>query len=399
MLRLCTNPRSVFDETCLMFRTMRDVGFLLRAQQTAAFCQLLAMSSWHLAQHQGAAGSGPVEHLAYSSSGLRDLQAQINDPEACLKDETITGVLVFICSAVSPCVCFTEGRTLLTAKNLIHDPEMLNVHINGLRLMLRQRGSFHTIDLDPAVRLVLFWYEFATIVNLNERPVDTLIRADINGAYLQDRPPYFDAPHDLLPSPSPLVDLASTTSIIASICSMIHNLQEKISEALIERDVWQDPIFPGLHISPLLRALLSLQIQANESASKQRTTERFRLAAILYVSSLRARFGMDTAFQAPGYAEKLLTVPSSLEDDDDLPTSALQDLLLWCSAIAATSRCLSADLRIRFVPAVVARALATSMDDNDGLTQTLRRLVWSEHHLDVETSRLSQIWHQASVGG
>jgi hypothetical protein len=75
-----------------MFRTMRNVGFLNRARHTAAFCQLLAMSSWHLERvfqnrHAGA------EYLAYSLVATRQLQAQINDSSQRLTDDALTAVL------------------------------------------------------------------------------------------------------------------------------------------------------------------------------------------------------------------------------------------------------------------------------------------------------------------
>jgi hypothetical protein len=83
-----------------MFRTMRDVGFLNRARQTAAFCQILAMSSWHLehVSHNQRAGA---EHLAYSLVATRELQSQINDPNQRITDDAIIAVLVFVCCAVS----------------------------------------------------------------------------------------------------------------------------------------------------------------------------------------------------------------------------------------------------------------------------------------------------------
>jgi len=89
----------VFDQTCVMFQIMQKIGFVNLVRQTAAFCQLLAMSSWHL-MHLNHSGS-PKEHLRLSLSATQDLQKQINDPLQCGSDNTIGAVLVFACCAVS----------------------------------------------------------------------------------------------------------------------------------------------------------------------------------------------------------------------------------------------------------------------------------------------------------
>ena len=77
---------------------MRNVGFLNRVRQSAAFRELLAMSSWHLAHLNQ---SRPLnEHLGFSLSATQELQGQINDPVHCSTDDAIGAVLVFACCAV-----------------------------------------------------------------------------------------------------------------------------------------------------------------------------------------------------------------------------------------------------------------------------------------------------------
>ena len=78
---------------------MRDIGFLNRVRQTAAFCQMLAMSSWlldHLSQsHQ------TTDHLGYALVATRELQSQINDSRQSTTDDAVGAVLAFACCAVS----------------------------------------------------------------------------------------------------------------------------------------------------------------------------------------------------------------------------------------------------------------------------------------------------------
>jgi len=89
----------VYDETCIMFRTLRNVGFLNRIRETAAFCQLLAMSSWHLSHLVG--NHRPVEHLGYSVAATQQLQCMVNNPRQRGMDDTIGAVIAFVCCAVS----------------------------------------------------------------------------------------------------------------------------------------------------------------------------------------------------------------------------------------------------------------------------------------------------------
>lgn len=81
-----------------MFRTMRDFGYLNLVRQTAAFCQMLAMSSWHLAhlnQHEQT-----TDHLQYSLVATQALQKQLIDPMQCITDDAVGAVLAFAICAV-----------------------------------------------------------------------------------------------------------------------------------------------------------------------------------------------------------------------------------------------------------------------------------------------------------
>jgi hypothetical protein len=81
-----------------MFRTMRDFGYLNWVRQTSAFCQMLAMSSWHLAhlnQHERA-----TDHLQYSLVATQALQKQLTDPTHFISDDAVGAVLAFAICAV-----------------------------------------------------------------------------------------------------------------------------------------------------------------------------------------------------------------------------------------------------------------------------------------------------------
>jgi hypothetical protein len=89
----------VFDQTCIMFRTMQRIGFLTCVRATAAFAQLLAMSSWHLVHLNQCRPRH--EYLSLSVLATQELQKQIDVPSICCKNETIAAVVLFLCCAVS----------------------------------------------------------------------------------------------------------------------------------------------------------------------------------------------------------------------------------------------------------------------------------------------------------
>jgi hypothetical protein len=89
---------AVYDETCILFRTMRDIGFFNRIRPTAAFCQMLAISSWHL-DHLNTSYL-VNDHLKYSLKATQLLQEELDDSNKRTSDDAIGAVLAFVCCAV-----------------------------------------------------------------------------------------------------------------------------------------------------------------------------------------------------------------------------------------------------------------------------------------------------------
>jgi hypothetical protein len=106
-----------------MFRTMRDIGFFNRIRPTAAFCQMLAVSSWHL-DHLN--NSNVVnDHLKYSLQATQKLQRELDDVNTSLTNNTLGAVLAFVCSAVNaPINCTVDISSVLiltrTSHTMIH---------------------------------------------------------------------------------------------------------------------------------------------------------------------------------------------------------------------------------------------------------------------------------------
>jgi hypothetical protein len=190
-----------------------------------------------------------------------------------------------------------------------------------------------------------------------------------------------------------VIDTSSLVTTASIMCSAINHLQEKIRAELASHRVWDDPIYPGLHVSPLLGQLLALKSMAQTDAAGKQLIETFRLAAIIYISNLRARFEVDTSMQTSLYAQKLLAILR--EHDNETPGLAEQDLRLWCLTVAATSRCLSDADRPVFVTLCSRTMIAGSLTTFEAFLGRLKLFVWDEELLDVEWSRAQDIFQRS----
>jgi hypothetical protein len=88
----------LYDETCIMFRTMRDIGFLNLIRDTPAFLQLLSMSSWHL-DHLNTSYEAN-DYLSYSFKSIKRLRNELAVSNQYPTDAAIATLLVFVASSV-----------------------------------------------------------------------------------------------------------------------------------------------------------------------------------------------------------------------------------------------------------------------------------------------------------
>ncbi|PYH41023.1 uncharacterized protein BP01DRAFT_426680 [Aspergillus saccharolyticus JOP 1030-1] len=274
----------MYDGTCSMFRTMLDIGFLDVVRETIALSQLLSASSQHLGHlYKGSS----TDHFRYSIRATTLLQQRLQDPSTCVTDEVVIAVLAFCCYA-----------------NLTRDPELLNVHMNGLSRILGSRGGVQSLDSKPLLRTMLYW-------------------VDVNGAYLQDSAPRYQQPFEILVDRSMLTtssyqfsqsldDNTDGDAFVSYIRQSLTELHMIMLSELTKRDLWYDILFPGFHISPILHVLLSQNRATVYVSMNERVVECFRLATVIYLTELRGKFGLDTI---PGllYGSKLLLLLRNMD--------------------------------------------------------------------------------------
>ncbi|KAL3441069.1 hypothetical protein BJX65DRAFT_14823 [Aspergillus insuetus] len=352
----------MYDGTCPMFRTMSKIGFLDVIRETIALSQMLSASSRHLGL---LLGSDSTDSYGYSIQATNNLQARLTDPAACTSDEVVSVVLAFACYA-----------------NMFRDPDLLNIHMNGLDRILHCRGGMRSLDPNPLLRTMVYW-------------------VDVNGSYLQDIVPRYPQPFAILAvrsklnigflnMPSHTADGEYTAGIpISRLRDSILELHDIIRSDLSMRDLWTDIVFPGFHISPILHALLSLHRATVYDGLDDRLRECFRFAGVIYFTELRGLFGIDTI---PGqlYGSKLRLFLQGF----DLPVYAERTkfYLVWALTVGACASCLDQELKDWFT-AQLSQALGVlQIPTFEDYKNIITDFLWSSealgHSLDSLNDKL-----------
>ncbi|KAF2421150.1 hypothetical protein EJ08DRAFT_653562 [Tothia fuscella] len=298
----------LFDGTCNKFRTMRDIGFFTRIRESTGFLQVISSSSWSLAHLKNTGDKS--EYLHYNDRAMKQLQRRIRDPAHSLGIDVVLGIMTFVCFA-----------------NLSQNKATLRIHLAGLQDIVERRGGLLTLDPDPTIKMMLF------LTAVNSAHMDDIVPifplpAGITSQY--NKIPQF--PIRNLDPPDSGSSLDDDPVIQRTIADMAE-INSQIRLGLHFRNLWADPNFANYHLLPLLHGLLSQPrpITLDLSGTSLRL-ECFRLAAILYVTSIRERFGFDDG------SENLYVLKIKAFLGGDLPNWHGENVyLMWILLNAAVS--------------------------------------------------------------
>ncbi|UKZ81556.1 hypothetical protein TrVFT333_009328 [Trichoderma virens FT-333] len=311
---------------CVIFKSMIEIGFLDILQGCASLTQMLSSSAWHR-KHVGTGDhESSIDYAKYSLMATRALRRRLDDPAQRANLETIIAILTFAAFA-----------------NLTSNPHLINVHLDGLSHAISGVGGLTALRQLPVIWMMMYWI-------------------DIRGSYLQDVKPRYPQPYDILSaesklriSPMPVASSPDTNGTLTQDPAVIHIFDaiQQVnsiinSEAnLLGEAFWRTVLFPGFHLAPILHDLLSLPRDAGSLATQfSKRRECFRLAGILYISEVRAKFGMDNT-GATSYAYKLLL---ALKNRDVLVSWGFDNrFLLWSLTIGSVSLCVPEALRLEFM--------------------------------------------------
>lgn len=153
-------------------------------------------------------------------------------------------------------------------------------------------------------------------------------------------------------------------------------------------DLWDNAVFAGLYIVPLLSELLT--IRHNTSSATLAIEESCRIGALLYLSGVRRRFGItltsDIHVQNLKYA---------ISEDISSNTGPL---LPWLLVIGGAQSVQLED-RKWFVSATANLLLRLQYNTWDGLMEDVQGVLWVEGMLEAECSQFhtdvtSEIWNK-----
>lgn len=139
---------------------------------------------------------------------------------------------------------------------------------------------------------------------------------------------------------------------------------------------WQTVLFPGFNLMTILHDLLSMpRFVETDTDSQQCRMECFRLAGILYITELRAKFHLDAA-GVEQYAIKLLINLRRLGMATLRCPST--DCLLWGVMIGSVSSCLSQETRAEFQDLLMAHFDSEESSHDEKSWDTTFGFPWCE---------------------
>ncbi|KAH7383111.1 hypothetical protein BKA64DRAFT_177854 [Cadophora sp. MPI-SDFR-AT-0126] len=272
---------------CSMFRTLNKIGFFQLVQHETAFRQILYTSSADMARLRNYKEEN-IEVISLSGKAIRSLSRLIADPMLCTGDEIIISVLAFACH----CVMSNDGQGVLT-------------HFQGLEEIIKRKGGLPGLGDNQVLRTMFFWL-------------------DVNAAFLLDRPLRFPIPSDMLPpvnadlpssfATSPVTKLSGTADFLSATADLF-TLNQLIINEMALRDLWDDGVFAGLLVVPVIAKFLSIPHNITEQDPGVANQEAFRLGALLYLSVVRRRFGVDLGVDI--YLSKLKVILAIPDQDLD----------------------------------------------------------------------------------
>jgi hypothetical protein len=178
---------------------------------------------------------------------------------------------------------------------------------------------------------------------------------------------------------------SDSKSLIARFCADVKNVHNIMNFELGYRDLWQDTSFQGYHLAPILGDLLSVRNHIGRD-SMDVIFEAFRLAALLYVSNLRARFGLEMLSADAVYTTKLQALLAANMANCTMPIT----LVTWVLAVAYTSRCSSDEERSRFAETLKLAVTMCGTADVDGFMTLLSGIFWDENLLPTQSQQLKK---------
>jgi hypothetical protein len=147
------------------------------------------------------------------------------------------------------------------------------------------------------------------------------------------------------------------------------------------RDFWDDGVFAGLNVVPVLSKLLSIRyetVKCNPAFARQ---EACRIGAILYLAGIRCRFGVNLATNV--YIPKL---KDSIIAQDDSNLEKADPILLWVLMIGGVQSFMHEEHKW-FVSATANLLVHNRYSMWEEVTAVLYGVLWIDGILETECNK------------
>jgi hypothetical protein len=155
-------------------------------------------------------------------------------------------------------------------------------------------------------------------------------------------------------------------------------LNQFITSELMIRDLWEDSIFAGLYVVPLLAKLLSVRYDHGEYDLSLQKQEICRISALLYISAIRRGFGVKLSPAV--YIPKLIEATNIQEN---LRSDLVDPVLCWALFIGGIQSILHMEHQW-FVSAIAEIAVGQNWSNWGELMAFVREILWIEGILHDE---------------
>lgn len=210
----------------------------------------------------------------------------------------------------------------------------------------------------------------------------TLLRADTNIAFTEDRPPRFPIPLDLLSAyiveppadiPFPmLLTEACTAEDMSSAMRGLYGQNQLLVDQIQPRSGWTDGVFANLNLMPVLYTFLSIRYDHLGQDPVLIRDAAYRAGAILYLVSIRAKFGINLS--ADIHLQHLKDALGAMEElnvDCDLP------ILIWLLVIGGT-RSVTAHLHVWFLSKLTQLVVFLDCGGWEQVMYHVRGVLWAD---------------------
>jgi hypothetical protein len=174
-----------------------------------------------------------------------------------------------------------------------------------------------------------------------------MCRIDLNIAFIEDRAPRYPVPISILPQ----IQITETVSTqaenalkacVSKDAAVTFGDLFAINRLMLQRsqtqDLWDEGIFAGLHIMPILSNLLLMDTRSCSNGPAIAAAEACKIGGILYIAAIRRKFGvyLPTDIYIPKLKDKILVW-------DACGTEDANQVLLWLLMIGGLQSWLHAE--------------------------------------------------------